>query len=382
MVTELLKRLLAGSCYKRDMKFTLALMSELEDALQSGAPERRVMLLRRITDLFLSDANRLNEQQVGVFDEILTHLAHRIEERVLSQISVKLAPVKNAPTNMVTLLANDDNIAVAGPVLAQSDRIAEKDLIEIAKSKSQTHLLAIAIRASLSEAITDVLVARGDKRVVGKLARNAGARFSKEGYEIVVKRAEGDDELSENLGLRIDIPLSLLKQLLMRATNLVRSRLLAAADPEKQKQIQEAMMSVAEELGLGAFGYRDLAAAEGVVKRLNREGKLNERVLHGFAQQRKFDEVTAALALFASAPADFIAELILDDHHVGLLVACKAARLGWPTVDAILGAGFSNHGLKGPALTDVERSYRLFSELSAQRKLQVMLSRTGAKRAS
>jgi uncharacterized protein (DUF2336 family) len=364
------------------MKFTLALMGELEDALQNNAPERRVDMLRRITDLFLSDANRLNEEQVGVFDEILVHLSRRIEERVLSQISVKFAPVRNAPKNMISLLANDDNIAVAGPVLAQSDRIAENDLIEIAKSKGQTHLLAIAIRTQLSEAITDILISRGDRRVMGKLARNSGARFSQDGYQNIVNRADGDDELSENLGLRIDIPLSLLKQLLMRATNLVRSRLLAAADPEKQKQIQEAMMSVAEELGLGAFGYRDLAAAEGIVKRLNREGKLNERVLIGFAQQKKFDEVCAALALFCGAPVDFVATFLQDDHHVGLMVACKASKLGWPAVDAILCAGFSNHGLKGSALTDVERSYRLFSELSAQRKLQVMVSRLTEKQAS
>jgi len=364
------------------MKFTLALMSELEDALQSGAPERRVVLLRRITDLFLNDANRLNEEQVGVFDEILTHLAHRIEERVLAQISLKFAPVKNAPRNMISLLANDDNIAVAGPVLAQSDRIAENDLIEIAKSKSQTHLLAIAIRTQLSEAITDILIERGDKRVVGKLARNAGARFSHDGYETIVNRAEGDDEMSENLGLRIDIPLSLLKQLLMRATNLVRSRLLAAADPEKQQQIQEAMMSVAEELGLGAFGYRDLAAAENIVKRLNREGKLNERVLIGFAQQKKFDEVTATLALFTTSPADFIATLLQDDHHVGLLVACKAGKVSWQAVTAILAARFSNHSLTGTALEDAEKAYLLFSELSAQRKLQVMIARVTEKQAS
>jgi uncharacterized protein (DUF2336 family) len=364
------------------MKFTLALMSELEDALQSGAPERRVVMLRRITDLFLSDANRLNEEQVGVFDEILTHLAHRIEERVLSQISLKFAPVRNAPKNMISLLAQDDNIAVAGPVLAQSDRIAENDLIEIAQSKGQKHLLAIAIRAQLSEAITDILVKRGDKRVVGKLARNAGAKFSHNSYEMVVNRAEGDDELSEDLGLRIDIPLALLKQLLMRATHLVRSRLLAAADADKQKQIQEAMMSVAEELGLGAFGYRDLAAAEGVVKRLNREGKLSERILIGFAQQKKFDEVSATLALFSAAPVDFIATLLQDDHHVGLLVACKAARLTWPAVAEILAANFSNHGLSGAALEEAEKSYLLFSELSAQRKLQVMISRLSEKQAS
>lgn len=364
------------------MKFTLALMSELEDALQNGAPERRVVLLRRITDLFLTDANRLNEAQVGVFDEILTHLAHRIEERVLSQISLKFAPVRNAPRNMISLLANDDNIAVAGPVLAQSDRIAESELIDIARSKSQTHLLAIAIRETLSEAITDILLERGDKRVVGKLARNAGARFSEEGYKSIVNRAAGDDAVTETLGLRIDIPLNLLKELLIRATNLVRSRLLAAADPEKQQQIQEAMMAVAEELGLGAFGYRDLAAAEGVVKRLNREGKLNERVLLGFAQQKKFDEVSATIALFSSAPVDFVATLLQDEHHVGLLVVCKAAKLSWPTVTAILAAGFANHGLSVKALEEAEKSYALFSELSAHRKLQVMIARVTERHAS
>ncbi len=362
------------------MKFTLALMSELEDALQSGAPERRVVLLRRITDLFLGDASRLTEQQVGVFDDILTHLAHRIEERVLSQMSIKLAPVRNAPVGMVTLLAKDDNIAVAGPVLAQSNRVEESDLIEIANSKGQTHLLAIAIRASLNEALTDVLIRRGDKRVVGKLAKNPGARFSEDGYQAIVNRAAGDDELSEDLGLRFDIPLALLERLLLRATHLVRSRLLAAADPEKQKQVQQAMMKVAEELGLGAFGYRDLAAAEGVVKRLNREGKLNERVLYGFAQQRKFDEVTATLALFCAAPPDVIADIVLDDNHAGLLIVCKAAKLGWPTVDTILSANFSDHRLKGASLTDAERSYRLLSELSAQRKVAGMLSQRAVAR--
>ena len=81
------------------------------------------------------------------------------------------------------------------------------------------------------------------------------------------------------------------------------------------------------------------------------------------------------LALFSAAPVDFIATLLQDDHHVGLLVACKAARLTWPAVAEILAANFSNHGLSGAALEEAEKSYLLFSELSAQRNLQVMISR-------
>jgi uncharacterized protein (DUF2336 family) len=243
------------------MKFTLNLMAELEDALKSGASEHRVQLLRRITDLFLSESNRLNEEQVSVFDDILTHLAHRIEERVLAQLSLKLAPVGNAPMNMIKCLAEDDNISVARPVLEQSTRIAEQDLIEIAKHKSQAHLLAIAGRDSLSEQLTDVLVGRGDGRVASKLARNEGARFSSAGFAVLVKRADSDDGIVEGLSQRTDIPQNLFRELLLRATHLVRSRLLAAATPENQQKIRDAMKSVVEELDLSADADSRPAAA-------------------------------------------------------------------------------------------------------------------------
>jgi uncharacterized protein (DUF2336 family) len=255
------------------MKFTLNLMAQLDDALQSGAPERRVQLLRRITDHFLSESSRLNEEQVGVFDDILTHLAHRIEERVLAQLSLKLAPVPNAPLNMIKCLAEDDNISVAGPVLEQSSRISEQDLLEIAKHKSQAHLFAISGRASLNESLTDILVSRGDGRVASRLARNEGARFSSTGFAALVKRADGDVNMTETLSKRPDIPISLLKELMLRATNLVRSRLLASAPPEMQQQIQEAMTNVVKELELGNGAEHHPAPVQEAPQTPGREGK-------------------------------------------------------------------------------------------------------------
>jgi uncharacterized protein (DUF2336 family) len=343
------------------MKFTLNLMSELQDALKSGAPERRVQLLRRITDHFLNESARLSEEQVGVFDDILTHLADRIEARVLAQLSLQLAPVGNAPLNMIRCLAEDDNISVAGPVLEQSSRISERDLIDIAMQKGQAHLLAISGRASLSEALTDVLVNRGDGRVMGKLARNEGARFSSSGFAALVLRADGDDGLTESLGLRRDIPLDLLKELLLRATNLVRSRLLAGATPEQQKLIQQAMTRVAEELELNT------AAAEGTVQRLNREGRLNEKTFFGFVLQRQFSEMTAALALFCAVSADAIRRQVEDAD--GIMLVCKTARLGWPTVEALLQSGYCSRAYGEADIDAAERVYLSMSEADARRKL-------------
>ena len=43
-------------------------------------------------------------------------------------------------------LAHDDDIAVAGPVLTQSPRLQETELVELAKTKGQAHLAVIAGR--------------------------------------------------------------------------------------------------------------------------------------------------------------------------------------------------------------------------------------------
>src|SRR5271156_5969993 len=99
-----------------------SLISELEDAIQSGSKDKRVDSLRRITDLFVADADRLNDQQIEVFDDVLSHLIKRIEGRALAELSGRLAPISNAPIDVVSRLARDDDIAVAEPILKQSAR--------------------------------------------------------------------------------------------------------------------------------------------------------------------------------------------------------------------------------------------------------------------
>ena len=95
----------------------IPLIAELEDALSSSSPEKRLATLRRVTDLFLNEASRLNEQQIAVFDDVLVHLAQRIELKARVELSTVLAPLPNAPIAVVRRLASDDEIAVAHPVL-------------------------------------------------------------------------------------------------------------------------------------------------------------------------------------------------------------------------------------------------------------------------
>lgn len=349
------------------------MFAELEVAVTGGSSEKRVEMLRRVTDLFLNDADRLNEQKIGLFDDVLLHLIQRIETKALVQLSTNLTAVDQAPAKVIGRLARDQEISIAGPVLGQSNRLADQDLIEIAKSRGQEHMLAISGRSTLATSVTDVLVERGDRNVTHRLARNSGARFSEAGFATLVKKAESDGGLAEKLGQRLDIPANLLRELLQRATAAVRARLLASATPEKSKQIQQALAAIAEEVGLDAEAPRDFTASESIVKGLNRTGNLKEPVLLQFATERRYEEMTSTLALFCQARVELIETLMKNPSSEGVLVACRAANLNWPTVYAILQARFSRHSVSDQELAAARDSFLELSLASAQRAMRFMM---------
>ena len=174
------------------MMRTLPLIDELEAAVSAGSDLRRIEMLTRITDLFVGGAERFSEEQIGVFDDVMARLVGAIEAKARAILAQRLAPIANAPSGVVHILAFDDDIEVAQSVLQHSERLQDSALLANANSKSQRHLFAISRRRQLSEAVTDILVQRGDREVVYSVARNAGARFSEAGFRTLVTRAANE----------------------------------------------------------------------------------------------------------------------------------------------------------------------------------------------
>ena len=243
------------------MGATRSLIPELEEVVQRGSREKRTETLARITALFLDGASRYNDEHVDLFDEVFGVLIEEIETKARAELANRLAPVSNAPGQVIRTLANDDDIAVAGPVLKLAPRLAESDLVDLATTKGQAHLQAIAAREVLGEAVTDVLVRRGDREVARNVAANRGARFSEGGFFRLVKRAETDGILAEKVGLRPDIPPQMFQELLTKATAIVHKRLLASAPPDLKEEIRRVLEKVSNEVG-ARVGPRDYRAAQ------------------------------------------------------------------------------------------------------------------------
>jgi uncharacterized protein (DUF2336 family) len=350
----------------------LSFVDEVETAISTGSAEKRLETIKRVTDLFLSSAGSYNGEQIELFDSVLERLIKTIEIRAiadvsariaLAEMSAQLAPISQAPPSVVRRLARHDEITVAGPVLTESARLSAEDLVEVANTKGEQHLLAIAGRWWLKEVVTDALLARRYPSVSRRIVSNPGARVSAGGFAIVVAQAESDPELAIETGIRIDLPPELRRQLLRNATEAVRSQLLSRAPPHIFEEIRTAIAAVAAGVDREMSKVRDFTAAKRLVASLNDKGELNEATLFGFAKQRKYEETVAALAQLSQSTIEVVRPLMQSLRDDGVLIPCKAAGLRWETVSAVLESRFST-GSIGPH--ELAKAQGRFAEITTE----------------
>src|SRR5258708_2021730 len=187
------------------------LLIELDTVLSRAPVAWRNATLRRLTDLFLVDARSYTDDQVAVFDDVISRLIEKSDRRTLAELSNRLAQVENAPSRVVGTLARHADMTIAGPLLEKSNVLTEADLVEIAdKDRRDPALLStIAARPRLSEAVTDVLIRRGDAAIARKIIDRTDAPISESSFARMVTSVENDKELAAAIAKREDLPAEL-----------------------------------------------------------------------------------------------------------------------------------------------------------------------------
>jgi uncharacterized protein (DUF2336 family) len=349
-----------------------SIADEVEAAIEAGSAAKHLETFRRVTDLFLLSADGCNGEQIELFGDVLERLIRTIEIRALTDVSARialaemstqLASVPKAPRDVIRHLARHDEISIAGPVLTESARLTDDDLVELAGSKGEQHLLAISGRWWLKEVVTDALLARHYPSVSRRLVNNPGARVSANGFAVVLAQAETDPELAVDTGIRVDLPLELRRQLLRSATEAVRSRLLSRAPPHLFEEIRSAIAAASAGAGREMAKARDFQAARHFVEQLGRNGQLNEAALLGLARKRKYAETVAALAVMSESTVDVIRPLMQSLRDHGILIPCRVAGLGWETVAAVLESRFASGAM---GLQELARARGQFEKLTIE----------------
>ena len=345
------------------------LLDELQSTLAHGTVARRVETLRRVTDLFINGAVDYSDEQISLFDDVFQCLIQHIEISAKALLANRLAPVDSAPPQTIRTLALDDVIEVAGPVLTQSLRVDDETLIETARHKSQAHLMAISKRKVLSNAVTDVLVLRGNDDVVQSTVNNPGAEFSERGFSRLVSRAEGDDNLATCVGLRPTMPRHLYLKLLAKASDTVRQRL-EAANPKQAAEVPEAVREATRRARSAKSALTpQTAISHALVRSLFDDGRLDEHQVAQFAEDGKFDEVNAAIAALANVPLTIAESMMVESRAEGVMILCKVSGMSWSTVKAVINL---RDDLAGGEPTDLNACRDTYERLRPSTAQQVL----------
>jgi uncharacterized protein (DUF2336 family) len=345
------------------------LVAEMERSVRAS-PGRTSQMLRRVADLFSLTAGRLNQGQLDIFDEVLTHLGDHAEPQALAELSQLLADIPSARLQIVRRLARHEDATIASPLLRKSEYLSDEDLIEIAACRSPAHALAIAQRASLGEAIVDVLLDHGDTGVCVLLAKSCGAKFSSEGYSRLARMAERNDELADLFVSRADVPPEVLHRLLASLPRSVRARLLKVAAPQLREAVKTVIESVEATICTKAPERVDYSEAQARIIELNKTGKLNDSTINRFATWREYRNLVAALSHLATVPTETIEALLHEREYYGLAIACRASRLNWNTALAVISNRPDQARLAASEIEQAKDAFESLNLSTAQRLIR------------
>jgi uncharacterized protein (DUF2336 family) len=288
---------------------TPSLAEELEAVVASGSAARRGDILSRVTDLFIYDAERYSPDQVRLFGDVMARLARGMGAEARARLAERLAPIATAPVDVIRLLALDADVSVASPVLVRSERLPERDLLLVAGSKGQLHLLAVAHRERLSQPVTDMLIARGDHTVLTALICNRGALFSAAGRRRLHERTRADGARAAELAHRSD----------------------EQADDNSRG-------------GGEAEVYRNARAG-------------------------RFADTAALLGILSGIPGDAVERALLNPRAEAVLIIAKAAGLSSITTEALVRL---RAGERGMSAEDVAAALAKFNRLSRDSARRVL----------
>ena len=296
----------------------------------------REQLFRNMAQLYSYVSNRVDDEQVAQYDEVLCQLAELVEVEARAHVAKLLAPLDRAPGNVVTKLAHDE-IQVAAPLLEFSSVLSDDDLIEIVATQSEEHRVAIAGRTTVTDRVGEAIVQHGGSPSVNRLVSNANAELGRGTVQRLVVRAQNEPELASGLRGRTDVDWNSLRGEITDAGQKVLDELGAQSkplDPVTASRINAVVYNRMR--NRAGFSAQEWKVAYNQVKALHDRRQLDERALTRFARFGYGHHAAAALSVMLSVQPEVFVKWLAMQDYVAMTVALKGLDLAPDLFEALV----------------------------------------------
>jgi uncharacterized protein (DUF2336 family) len=290
--------------------------------------EVRVELARKISRLLptLSDSekDRLGELTLRA----LELLAEDQLPRVRSILSEELKHSQLAPKKIVQRLARDVEEIVSVPVLQYSPLLNDQDLLEIiASGAARGALKAISQRDSVSEPVSDAIVATMDVPAVAALLANPSAQIREETLDAIIDNAADTVELHEPLVYRPELSLRAVRRIASFVALSLVSALMERNDLDQETvdELNKAVRQRIEESDEQKESAKDRAEA------LAAKGELDDEAVCEAIQGGDKEFVRYALAIMAQVNTGTVDRVLNSKSPKPVTSLCWRAGLSMRT---------------------------------------------------
>ena len=354
----------------QDLRFLLDL------ALDKSLAGRRA-LTATIGDLFGKQDDVLSERERALMTDILRKLIHDCEMAIRRDLAERLSGAPNPPHELIVMLANDE-IEVAEPILRQSTVLRDAELVGVIRHRTQQHQLAIAMRRSLSEFVSDALVETGNIDVIKVLLENSDARISEATMDYLAEESRRVDTYQEPLLRRGDLGSELAARMYLWVSAALRRHILDNYDVDLT-QIDDHLEQVAR-AGAPApesppAATEPTSPARVLAQRLTRKRKVTPDFLVQVLRQGEVPLFEALFGELSGLEEPRLRNVLYDSGGEGLAVACRAMAMPKPTFATIF--LLSRRGHTGKQIVDpreLSRALLLFDKIAPAAAAEVMKS--------
>ena len=294
----------------------------------------RKSLVNAVSDLFFDSQELLTDREKALMTDILRQLLHDMEMSVRRELAERLAKTENAPHELIITLAND-KIEVAYPILRESELLHDTDLIEIIHHRALQHQLAIAMRKTLNESVTDALVETGHEDVIKTMLENPDAKLSKITMEYLVDQSKRVDSYQNPLLTRSDLEPVLVKRMYWWVSAAMRKDIIANFDIDPT-ELDASLEATAKDLIDEASSELDkISKSAEVANRLAEIDEISPQLLIEVLRQGEVPLFEAMYAKLTGLRPKLVGRIVYEPDGEALAVACKAVGIDKPNFASI-----------------------------------------------
>ncbi len=309
-------------------------LPEIFNLARERSEPSRVKLAGILADIFLSD-NALSDREQILVNEIIDELVGNTSVQVKQMLSQRLSLSANVPHRVLLNLACDASSDVAKPILVNSARLKDEDLIFVVEARGVDHALSIGERTTISEAVVDALVATGDVDVMAAVASNLGAKLSQRTLHVMIEAARFGKKLHEPLTNRPELTADMGKQLYWWVGAELRRTIVARFGITAGQVDQALENSVNDLLSSMENDRNDNLAMQKVAEWFEEREAINPRVMIQSLRMGFFKLFDIMLSMKTGLDVSLVDMMVSEDGGRSVSVLCKAIEVDKPSFVSI-----------------------------------------------